>query len=239
MSGDCWIMMLMHVHLQSKNGCTKKQMANAKKKLEAAADKWNAGGVFIPCKSSKKPGGCIFIFRLVWHNASASNVINVRVDCSKNDHKGSTVSGGGNGKYIEVAPPDDKESDGSEGYYAHELGHNMFGTQQPGNTPPEGWSPEGHSPGDKGIMRDTEKTKGIEKGEKPSPDEMKALYQKYGLVCDDGCCKDEKSKMLIHGTITRTDSTNSGYTVPGGIVTRTPDSTRIDGFVFIKSNMQD
>lgn len=241
MSDECWILILMHVHLQSKSGCTAQQMANAKKKLETAASKWNETETVLPCKSGKGTG-CTVTLRLVWHNESSPKVINVRVDCSKKEPKGSTQSGGdknGNDAYIEVAPPDDKESDGSEGYYAHELGHNLFGTQSAENLPKE-WK-GAHNPDDKGLMRDTDKTKPIDKKETPSIPEKQLLYKLYGLVCDgEKCCnEDKKTHMIINRGISHTGSDDRSASIQGGTVTQMPNSSRLDGLVFITSNTLD
>lgn len=243
---DCWTLVLMHAHLQSK-GCSSGQMQGTKEKFDKAAAKWDAT---IPCP--KGTGTChSFFVRMVWHDEPNSDVINVRVDCTSKAKKteGETKSGAdarGDTAYIEVAPADEQ----SEGYYAHELGHNMFGTKGSDEGAPKEWNGEPHNPDDQGLMRDTSKKKkdkegkdvdnGIKPDEKPSSAEIKLLFKKYGVACNEKCCKksEEKSRILIGGGIVSTGSVSTSTGLVS-ISTVGPASSRTDGLVYIRTNVQD
>lgn len=195
---DCDALVLMHVHLQSKGGCNKKQLSDTMKEMENAARMWDDEKV---CEDDAKTKTCRFKLRLVWHDNPSHDVINIRVNCKKgNPKKGKTVSGAdkrGESAYIEVSPPE--RLGDSEGYYGHELGHNLFGTARLNSgaldpeSVPAGWDGQGHNPKG-GFMRDTETGGGIKPGEKPTREDRDLLYARLGWTCKPSCCPDNKKQ---------------------------------------------
>lgn len=196
----CATIINIHIHMQAGPGCTQDDMAKTKEELEEAAKKWSqvcpcpeaeAGSVLVP-----GPLGCAFDVRIIWHDEPSNDAVTIAVDCKDRkltdpDIPGEGQPGSGREPRIRIAAQGRVKDNNDvaiplKGYYAHELGHNLFFND------PEGWS-GGHNPDDKGIMRDTKKPGGgggIGGGEIPTPQEMCELAKlDKALSCNiKECC---------------------------------------------------
>lgn len=200
---DCTATIYLHVHLQAGTGCTAKDMQNTKDKMEDAAKKWD--GKKCKCKPDPAPvgkrykeakDGCTIHLKLVFHDKPPPKgdgdrrVVNVRVNCGKYDRTKEPTPGLTQPRQWTTLYAPDHGAEPSEPYYAHELGHHLFGS---GNdaTKPDGWDEHGHNPDKGGFMRDTVEGSGLEADEGPSQDELCALVEEYELCDMKKCCVPE------------------------------------------------
>lgn len=209
--GQCETVIFMHVHLQEDSaGCDAVLMQATMDKMEKAASKWR-GEVKCPepklgRRHKKGMGKCTWALRLAWHSdnpKSHNDSIAIKVDCQAwnpgtRPLPGEALAGSGLDGGIRVLAPG-KGADPSEGYYAHELGHNLFLGSVPKGVLTVAGDPEhsetwsrGHSPDKGSIMRDTALHGGIPGTDEPTAKDIKALMNAYKIcVKITNCCNTE------------------------------------------------
>lgn len=202
----CSATIYLHVHLQAGAGCTAEDMQETKDKLEDAAKKWDgkkckcepdpppAGKRYKKDKDGKDKDGCTINFKLVFHDKPPpkgdgdKKVVNVKVNCGEYDPKKEPTPGLAQPRqWITLYAPN-HGAEPSTPYYAHELGHHLFGTGDD-PTKPKQWDPFGHNPDDRGFMRDTQVHRGLADSDEPTQDELCALVEKYELCDMRKCCE--------------------------------------------------
>lgn len=166
-------------------------------------------GIICPCKDDEEGAGCIFDVRPVWHSSDGLHggiaPLIVTMDCGKPDPRR---------PFAETTPGAQMKTHSPHGVfgmpvvYAHEIGHNLIGT----NEAPDGFDEFGHNKNDPQV--DPPPLMGPAPNlpnSKVSPKEACAVVEQLGICI--GCCKRRRRS----GRIMRDQADRAGETGPVGM----------------------